>query len=150
MLNRRWPHGLSTWNCLNSVLNVKAVVAAFNLEKALVEAFSVITNLRMELFGALAQVTTTTTWNFPTWPWAVFAGAVWAELRTLLLSRYSVSRLKEVLYTLYSLPPDPHSHSVYVQTLWPSYSMANPRIWGIVYKGANQNTQTIVKHNWTR
>ena len=36
-----------------SVLNVKAVVAAFNQEKALVGAFSVITNLRMELFEAL-------------------------------------------------------------------------------------------------
>ena len=32
---------------------VKAVVAAFNQEKALVGAFSVITNLRMELFEAL-------------------------------------------------------------------------------------------------
>ena len=39
--------------CLNSVLNVKAVVAAFNQEKALVGAFSVITNLWMELFEAL-------------------------------------------------------------------------------------------------
>ena len=29
------------------------VIAAFNQEKALVGAFSVITNLRMELFGAL-------------------------------------------------------------------------------------------------
>ena len=35
---------------VNSVLNVKAVVAAFNQEKALVEAFTVITKLRMELF----------------------------------------------------------------------------------------------------
>ena len=34
--------------CLNSVLNVKAVVAAFNQEKALVGAFSVITNLWMD------------------------------------------------------------------------------------------------------
>ena len=34
---------------------VKAVVAAFNQEKALVGAFSVITNLRMELFEALAD-----------------------------------------------------------------------------------------------
>ena len=34
-------------------LNVKAVVAAFNQKKALVGAFSVITNLRMELFEAL-------------------------------------------------------------------------------------------------
>ena len=35
---------------------MKAVVAAFNQEKALVGAFSVITNLRIELFEAL-QVT---------------------------------------------------------------------------------------------
>ena len=35
---------------------MKAVVAAFNQEKALVGAFSVITNLRMELFQALSQV----------------------------------------------------------------------------------------------
>ena len=41
--------------CLNSVLSVKAVVAAFNQEKALVGAFSVITNLRMELFEALGE-----------------------------------------------------------------------------------------------
>ena len=33
-----------------SVLNVKAVVAAFNEEKALVGAFSVITNIRI-IFG---------------------------------------------------------------------------------------------------
>ena len=32
---------------------MKAVVAAFNQEKALVGAFSLITNLRMELFEAL-------------------------------------------------------------------------------------------------
>ena len=43
--------------CLNSVLNVKAVVAAFNQKKALVGAFSVITNLRMELFEALVSCT---------------------------------------------------------------------------------------------
>ena len=36
-------------------LNVKAVVAAFNQEKALVGAFSVITNLRMQLFEALLE-----------------------------------------------------------------------------------------------
>ena len=35
---------------------MKAVVAAFNQEKALVGAFSVITNLRMELFQALSTV----------------------------------------------------------------------------------------------
>ena len=37
---------------LNSVLNVKAVVATFNQEKALVGAFSVITNL----FEALVDI----------------------------------------------------------------------------------------------
>ena len=36
---------------------MKAVVAAFNQEKALVGAFSVITNLRMELFEALVTRT---------------------------------------------------------------------------------------------
>ena len=36
---------------------MKAVVAAFNQEKALVGAFSVITNLRMELFEALVGTT---------------------------------------------------------------------------------------------
>ena len=35
---------------------MKAVVAAFNQEKALVGAFSVITNLRMELFEALLSL----------------------------------------------------------------------------------------------
>ena len=36
---------------------MKTVVAAFNQEKALVGAFSVITNLRMELFEALVLIT---------------------------------------------------------------------------------------------
>ena len=35
---------------------MKAVVAAFNQEKALVGAFSVITTLRMELFQALLHI----------------------------------------------------------------------------------------------
>ena len=38
-------------------LNVKAIVAAFSQEKALVGAFSVITNLRMELFEAPSAYT---------------------------------------------------------------------------------------------
>ena len=37
----------------NSVLNLKALVGGFYQEKDLVGAFSVITNLRMELFEAL-------------------------------------------------------------------------------------------------
>ena len=40
---------------------MKAVVAAFNQEKALVWAFSVITNLRMELFEALLATVLTAT-----------------------------------------------------------------------------------------
>ena len=36
---------------------MKAVVAAFNQEKALVGAFSVLMNLRMELFQALKRIT---------------------------------------------------------------------------------------------
>ena len=35
--------------CLNSVLNVKAVVATFNQEKVLEGAFSVLANLRVDL-----------------------------------------------------------------------------------------------------
>ena len=49
---------------------MKAVVAAFNQEKALVGALSVITNLRMELFEALAEVVTSlleagASWRLP-------------------------------------------------------------------------------------
>ena len=45
--------------CLNSVLNVKALVGAFNLEKALVGAFSVIVQpvvKPMDRFAALVQM----------------------------------------------------------------------------------------------
>ena len=42
---------------------MKAVVAAFNQEKALVGAFSVITNLRMELFEALVSSPPSTSFN---------------------------------------------------------------------------------------
>ena len=44
---------------------MKAVVAAFNQEKALVGAFSVITNLRMELFQALIRAPS---WAAARWP----------------------------------------------------------------------------------
>ena len=50
---------------------MKAVVAAFNQEKALVGAFSVLTNLRMELFQALvntALVSLSTFWSYPAVP----------------------------------------------------------------------------------
>ena len=55
-LKKSWKNYLSrsltAVHCLNSDVNVKAVVAAFNQEKALVGAFSVITNLRMDFFEA--------------------------------------------------------------------------------------------------
>ena len=40
-----WPKCASTFQGLNTVLNVKALVGTFNQEKALVEAFSVIVQL---------------------------------------------------------------------------------------------------------
>ena len=43
-------------SCLNSVLNVKAVVAAFNQEKALVGAFSVIVKADCETDGSSAAL----------------------------------------------------------------------------------------------
>ena len=42
---------------------MKALVAAFNQEKALVGAFSVIKNLRMELFQALIVTITDNQWH---------------------------------------------------------------------------------------
>ena len=45
---------------------MKAVVAAFNQEKALVGAFSVITNLRMELFEAQAALPQSKHFSTPT------------------------------------------------------------------------------------
>ena len=47
---------------------MKAVVAAFNQEKALVRAFSVITNLRMELFEALVGSCSECETNAELWP----------------------------------------------------------------------------------
>ena len=45
-------HGVNTvkHKCLNSVLNVKVIVASFNQEKVIVQAFSVIVNLRFKLY----------------------------------------------------------------------------------------------------
>ena len=50
---------------------MKAVVAAFNQEKALVGAFSVITNFRMELFQALGQMAVVCFYN-DDWPELLF------------------------------------------------------------------------------
>ena len=49
--HKGWAGGVNVplaW-CLYSVLNVKVIVGFFNQEKALIEACSVITNLRQDL-----------------------------------------------------------------------------------------------------
>ena len=55
MLNGRWPHGLSTWNwvCDTNYHNGRAAIRHYANQTALVGAFSVITNLRMDLLEAL-------------------------------------------------------------------------------------------------
>ena len=55
------PWGQCLFSVLIVSLYVKVVVAAFNQEKALLGAFSVITNLRMELFEALIHTATHST-----------------------------------------------------------------------------------------
>ena len=54
---------------------MKAVVAAFNQEKALVGAFSVITNVRMELFQALLPAPATDWARLKGW----WVGGGWAD-----------------------------------------------------------------------
>ena len=52
-----WVNVHLEFKCLNSVLNVKVVVGAFNQEKALVGAFSVIVKTGFETDGALHYYT---------------------------------------------------------------------------------------------
>ena len=73
-----------------SVLNVKAVVAAFNQEKALVGAFSVITNLRMTLFEAL--VTTISVSSFLQWTGCILAADCVIKLCVVVASGQSEHR----------------------------------------------------------
>ena len=60
MLNGHWPHGKYTWNWdpNEKVLNVKAVVDAFNQEKALVGAFPVIVKTDCEIDGSFSALDT--------------------------------------------------------------------------------------------
>ena len=57
---------------------MKAQVGAFNQEKALVGAFSVITNLRMELFGALICTGANIFATFPSSQLLVYDSADWS------------------------------------------------------------------------
>ena len=70
--------------CLNSVLNVKALVGAYNQEKALVGAFSVIVQPvvePMEHYTALAQILATI------FAWIPSAHIlVWIEITALVVS----------------------------------------------------------------
>ena len=63
---------------------MKAVVAAFNQEKALVGAFSVITNLRMQLFEALLAVSQ--------WILGGVAGALSLSVSTVCLHSHAGGR----------------------------------------------------------
>ena len=69
---------------------MKAVVAAFNQERALVGAFSVLTNLRMELFQALLlaqQLGSTTNVTICN---AGFSGGEWSQKATFLTDTESL------------------------------------------------------------
>ena len=72
---------------------MKAVVAAFNQEKALVGAFSVITNLRMELFGALLL--------------SEYGEAKWRLVDSVLVTSASM-RLSPILWWLATQAPQVH------------------------------------------
>ena len=74
---------------------MKAVVAAFNQEKALVGAFSVITNLRMELFGAAHRATLEV--PIPGRPVAGVHGAAVAPLEAELPLDAELGRVRLVL-----------------------------------------------------
>ena len=91
---------------------MKAVVAAFNQEKALVGGFSVFTNLRMELFEALPacsprpQISPSELLGWTSWkgfPWAKAKTAMAAQARqnTASSSRHSTS-----VHDLFSLGPE--------------------------------------------
>ena len=71
---------------------MKAVVAAFNQEKALVGAFSVISNLRMDLFEALLEMESggpdnITVYNMITRP-ALVLGTVSDNVFNIRLNKY--------------------------------------------------------------
>ena len=67
---------------------MKAVVAAFNQEKALVGAFSVITNLRMELFQALVTVYFSVV--------SVIGVTITRDISDILAAQYNEARAWEV------------------------------------------------------
>ena len=83
-----------------SVLNVKAVVAAFNQEKAPVGAFSVITNLRMDFFEAL------------------LCTAVMLVSRLMELTQYQLRRMRELGPRFHLLHPGGDPEMVNICFWW--------------------------------
>ena len=110
---------------------MKAVVAAFNQEKALVGAFSVITNLRMELFEALIITLTmylhrahTCSGNAAAYSWHRPPPMEWptstaelqprwtSNLHTLSLYLYGIYQPR--IYTIYTK----YLHSTYIHSIY--------------------------------
>ena len=82
---------------------MKAVVAAFNQEKALVGAFSVITNLRMELFEALACTEN------------LYIPHSWCTLKCLKECLWLATRLWSALVKMSSLHLTPDTTPLHLQ-----------------------------------
>ena len=77
---------------------MKAVVAAFNQEKALVAAFSVITNLRMEIFEALSG-TGHYTRALPDWIWRYYLLTSVPQLwQRIYIDNYNVWKRRILLF----------------------------------------------------
>ena len=73
---------------------MKVVVATFNQEKALVGAFSVITNLRMELFEALVAT------RHRTWPMGCYTLLPCAGAWDLLQSVYKLGTVAVAVFSI--------------------------------------------------
>ena len=89
---------------------MKAVVAAFNQEKALVGAFSVITNLRMELFEALTQMVA----QVFEMPWIL--NTAWKIIKSLLPPP-AVARIKFVTKSNIKVAPCHYNISILTSSL---------------------------------
>ena len=102
---------------------MKAVVAAFNQEKALVGAFSVITNLRLELFGA-PQVSNTLPFTLQT-----------SDCSALFLSLPRNIKVCEYLYDLRLI------HISFITKFWSA--MADEQIAGGEHSVAQHCVSTL-------
>ena len=110
-IERPWGQRPFSIVSFNSVLNVKAVVAAFNQEKALVGAFSVTTNLRMKLFQALLYILMiTANTSAAPWPAARSRDTPWCSNNSSSTAPDKTARnlpFGALLRSPCSPPPDP-------------------------------------------